>query len=380
MYKSKVNLGILGGGQLGRMMIEACIDFDVTVSVLDPDATCPCSHFCANFVCGDYNDFNTVYEFGKNLDVLTIEFENVNVDALEKLESEGLKVYPQPSVLRIIQDKGLQKQFYTKHEIPTADYLLLDSLDGESEEMFKKFLPFYQKLRKAGYDGKGVVRIESESDFGKMFKAASVLEKNIDFESEISVIVARSASGEIKAYPVVDQQFNSEANLVEFLYTPSRFSSEITSRAESLAIRIVEELGIVGILAVEMFVLHDGTIFVNEIAPRAHNSGHSTIEANVTSQFEQLLRAILGLPLGSTKLVRCAVMVNLLGEKGYEGDVVYEGLEEALQIPEVHVHLYGKLTTKPFRKMGHINICSDSLKDAMEKASMLKEKVRVLSK
>ncbi len=378
MYKAKTKVGILGGGQLGRMMIEACIDFDVEVSVLDPDENAPCSHFCSKFVCGDYNDFDAVYNFGKNLDIVTIEFENINVAALEKLEQEGVKVFPQPNVIRLIQDKGLQKEFYTKAGIPTAEYRLI--ADSSELDANVDFLPFFQKLRTAGYDGKGVQKIDSSGDFVNGFNLPSVLEKKQPFKGEISVIVARSCNGEVKCFPVVDQEFNSVANLVEYLFVPTSENELLAGNAETLAIKVANEIGIIGLLAVEMFVMPNGDLLVNEVAPRPHNSGHSSIEANVTSQFEQHLRAILGLPLGSTKLVQAAVMVNLLGEPGFEGDVLYEGIEEICRIEGVHIHLYGKQKTKPYRKMGHINVCADTLEEAKEKAVEVKKLVKVVAK
>jgi len=374
-FYGNFKLGILGGGQLGRMLIQDCINFNITTCVLDPDANAPCKNICNEFVNGSLTDFDTVYNFGKKSDVLTIEIEHVNVEALEKLEAEGLKVFPQPAVLKIIQDKGLQKQFYKKNNIPTAEFFLIkdkEELSGYSNEF-----PFMQKLRKGGYDGKGVTRLDSINESSKAFTEPSVLEKLIDFEKEISVIVARNEKGEVKCFPVVELDFNREANLVEYLFTPPDISKEVELNAIEIAINVAEKLKIVGILAVEMFVTKDQKVLVNEIAPRPHNSGHHTIEANITSQYEQHLRAILNLPLGSTELIIPAVMLNLLGEKGFEGNAEYENLSEVLKMEGVKIHLYGKKTTKPFRKMGHVTVLDKHIDQAKIKARLVKDLLKV---
>jgi 5-(carboxyamino)imidazole ribonucleotide synthase len=371
MYKAKTKVGILGGGQLGQMWIQSAVGFDLEIHVLDPDKEAPCSHFCANFVNGDYLDFETVVEFGRNLDVVTIEFENINVDALFELQKMGVKVYPQPEVIKLIQDKGLQKEFYAEHKIPTSEFVLVDNLE-DFAKVDEGFFPVFQKARRGGYDGKGVVKVESKSDLAMAFDVPSVLEKKVELEKEIGVIVARSATGEVKAFPAVDLVFNPVANLVEFLYSPSMSSQEVLDKADKLALELAEKLQIVGLLAVEMFVTVDGQVLINEVAPRPHNSGHSTIEANVTSQFEQHLRAILGLPLGDVSVIRPSVMINLLGADGYYGFVQYEGVEEVLRVPGVHLHLYAKSVTKPYRKMGHLNVTADTLEKAIEKAHNVK--------
>jgi 5-(carboxyamino)imidazole ribonucleotide synthase len=376
-FYNNLRLGILGGGQLGRMLLQKAADYNISNAVLDPDPDAPCRNLCDEFTTGDFNDYKAVYDFGKKADLLTIEIEHVNTEALEQLEKEGILVFPQPHLIRLVQDKGAQKIFYRTNKIPTAEFHLVENRQQLVEQ--KNFLPFVQKLRKGGYDGKGVMVIRNEQDFEKAFDAPSVLEKYIPFEKEISVIVARSSSGEVKTFPVVEMEFNREANLVEFLFAPSGISKETALEAEAIAKKIAMDSLIVGVLAVEMFVTKDGDVLVNEIAPRPHNSGHHTIEANITSQYEQHLRAILGLPLGSTALITPAVMVNLLGEKNYSGPAAYEGLEKILAIEGVYVHLYGKKITKPFRKMGHATCTGKTLKEAMEKAVRVKENLKVIS-
>jgi 5-(carboxyamino)imidazole ribonucleotide synthase len=369
-------MGILGGGQLGRMLIQETINYDVKVSILDPSADAPCAALAHTFVQGDFLDFDTVYRFGKTLDILTIEIEHVNTDALEKLSSEGVVVFPPPAFLRMVQDKGLQKEFYKQHGIPTADFRLIS---GKTELLEGITYPFMQKMRTGGYDGKGVQIIRTEADLQKAFETPSVIEELIDFEKEIAVIISRNENGEIKTFPLVEMEFNPEANLVEFLFSPANVSDDISDKAIHIAEKIVNASQFVGILAVEMFVDKNGQVLVNEIAPRPHNSGHHTIEACVTSQYGQHLRTILNLPPGDTHLIRPAVMINLLGEKGHQGAVEYEGLEEVLKWPGVYVHLYGKSETKPYRKMGHITVTADTLEEAQNLARQAKNKVRVIS-
>jgi 5-(carboxyamino)imidazole ribonucleotide synthase len=370
-------LGILGGGQLGRMFIQEAINYNVSVSILDGDKNAPCAHLASEFFEGDLNDFQAVYDFGKKVNLLSIEIENVNVDALEKLESEGLAVFPQPAVLRMIKDKGLQKNFYRDHALPTADYFLAEN--KADILTYSAHFPFMQKLRKGGYDGKGVYKIKTEKDLENAFDAPCVLEKFIDFDKEIAVIGARNASGEVKLYPVVEMEFNPQANLVEFLFSPANISPEVEKEAQAIGTKIIEKTGIVGVLAVEFFVTKSGQVLVNEIAPRPHNSGHQTIEANYTSQYEQHLRAILDLPLGATGIIQASVMINILGEPGYEGDAHYQGLENVLREEGVFVHLYGKKTTKPFRKMGHVTILNPSLDKAKAKAQFVKNTLKVIT-
>lgn len=370
-------LGVLGGGQLGRMLIQDAISWNIPVHTLDPDPEAPCKAISHHFTNGNLNDFDTVYAFGKSVDVLTIEIEHVNVDALEKLEAEGLPVFPQPHILRTIQDKGLQKLFYRDNNIPTADFVLVERKADIAQHAAN--FPFMQKLRKGGYDGKGVTPITTIGHIGTAFDAPSVLEKFVDFEKELAVIVARSTKGEIQSFPVVDMEFNPEANLVEFLFAPARIAPAIEEEAQRVARQVAEKLELVGLLAVELFLTKDGRILVNEIAPRPHNSGHQTIEGNITSQYEQHLRAIFGLPLGSTKLIQPSIMVNLLGEKGFEGIAHYEGLDRVLAMEGVYVHLYGKAITKPFRKMGHVTVIGQTLEEARKKALLIKETLKVKS-
>jgi 5-(carboxyamino)imidazole ribonucleotide synthase len=378
-YGNSFHLGMIGGGQLGRMFIQEAINYDVHVSCLDPDQEAPCSKLASEFVVGSLLDFHAVYAFGKTKDLITVEIENINIEALEKLESEGKSIYPQPRVLKIIQDKGIQKEFYAEHQIPTADFCIVDTT--ESLEPLKSAFefPYVQKLRKGGYDGKGVTVLRDASQLDKAFQAPSLLEKMIPFTKELSVIVARNKKGETAVYPTVECDFNPEANLVEFLFSPADIDHEIEIKAQKIAIDVITKLDMVGILAVEFFLCEDGTLLVNEIAPRPHNSGHQTIECNITSQFEQHLRAVLNLPLGSTKLIQPGVMLNLLGEKGYEGSAVYQGLETIMQWEGVKVHLYGKEKTKSFRKMGHITVANESLEKAREIAIQVKDTFKVIA-
>lgn len=374
-FYNGLKLGILGGGQLGRMLIQEAINYNVFVAILDPDANAPCKAIANEFTQGSLTDFDTVYNFGKSCGLITIEIEHVNVDALEKLESEGIPVYPQPALLRMIQDKGLQKLFYQENNIPTAPFYLVEN-KAAIEKHVSEF-PFMQKLRKGGYDGRGVTPLRNAGNMEQAFDAPSVLEKFVDFEKEISVIVSRNAQGETKSFPVVELEFNPEANLVEFLFSPAAISAAAENEAQRIACLVAEKLGIVGLLAVEMFLTKDGQVLVNEIAPRPHNSGHQSIEGNYSSQYEQHLRAIFGQPAGSTAVIMPSVMINLLGEKGFEGDAVYEGMEEVLQLEGVYIHLYGKKTTKPFRKMGHVTVLAPDMAAAKAKALRVKELLKV---
>jgi 5-(carboxyamino)imidazole ribonucleotide synthase len=369
-------IGILGGGQLGRMLIQNAINYNLNISVLDPDPNAPCKGI-SSFTKGSLTDYDTVYDFGKNKDLITIEIENVNVDALKALQKEGKKVFPQPEVIELIQDKGLQKMFYQRNNIPSSDFFLVEQKDQISK--YADFFPFYQKLRKGGYDGKGVTKLVNHDRLDNAFDAPSVLERLVDFDKEIAVIVARNESGEVKCFPVVECEFNPQANLVEFLFSPASIKKPVEKQAYDIAVKVAEKLNIVGLLAVEMFVTKDGKVLVNEIAPRPHNSGHHTIEVNAVSQFEQHWRAILDLPLGDTTIVKPGVMINLLGEMGYEGPAKYDGLEDVLKFGGVYIHLYGKLNTKPFRKMGHVTIVDSELVKAKQKAKTVKQILRVIS-
>lgn len=373
-FHQNFKLGVLGGGQLGRMLIQSGIDFNIPFSILDPDAQAPCATL-AEFHIGKLTDFETVMTFGKGCDIITIEIENVNTAALKELQRLGKKVYPQPEVIELIQDKRVQKEFYRKNNIPTAEFIL--TANATEVKANKHFLPAVNKLGKEGYDGRGVQILRTENDLAKAFDAPGLLEKLIDFEKEISVIVARNASGELKTFPVVEMVFHPVHNLVEYLFAPSSLSKNIQQRAEAIASAIITKLDMVGLLAVEMFVTKTGEVLVNEIAPRPHNSGHQTIEGNVTSQYEQHLRAILDLPLGDTSIVTPSAMVNLLGEDGFSGPALYEGFEEVAKISGVHVHLYGKKLTKPFRKMGHVTILDNDLENLKKKANFVKNALKV---
>ncbi len=374
---SEQKLGILGGGQLGRMLIQEAINYNVNTLVLDPDPNAPCKNIANKFECGSITDFNTVYNFGKKADVITIEIEKVNIEALEKLEKEGKKVFPQSRVIRLIQDKGVQKQFFKENDIPTAPFQLVNSPKDLEAAPFG--YPYILKQRKDGYDGKGVMKITSAKDIKQAFEAPSLIEQIIDFEKETAIIVARNYHGEMKTFPMVEMEFNAEANLVEFLISPSTYPEYILKKAEKIALQIALALKITGILAVEMFVTKQGDILVNELAPRPHNSGHHTIEGNYVSQFEQHLRAVFNLPLGDTRAITNGVMINLLGEKGHQGHAVYDGLEKIMAIDRVYVHLYGKKYTKPFRKMGHITIIDENRDKAIEKAKYIQKTLKVVS-
>jgi 5-(carboxyamino)imidazole ribonucleotide synthase len=367
-------IGVLGGGQLGRMLVQSGIDFNIYFFVLDPDASAPCQ-LISNFTNGKLTDFQTVIDFGKNCDLITIEIENVSVAALKELVKQGKKVFPQPEIIELIQDKRTQKEFYKKNNIPTADFILVQNKEEVTKHV--SFLPAVNKLGKEGYDGRGVQILRTEKDLAKAFDAPGLLEELIDFEKEIAVIVARNEKGEIISYPAVEMVFHPEANLVEYLFAPAQIEKSVANEADRIAKEIIQKLGMVGLLAVELFVTKDEKVLVNEIAPRPHNSGHQTIEANVTSQYEQHLRAILNLPLGDTAALKPSAMVNLLGEEGFSGEAKYEGLEEVLALSGTHVHLYGKKITKPFRKMGHVTIVDADLESLKKKANFVKHTLKV---
>lgn len=370
-------LGVLGGGQLGRMLIQSAINYNQDIHILDPDPNAPCKDLSQRFMVGSLKDFDTVYAFGHGCDVITVEIESVNTEALEKLQAEGKKVYPQPHILSLIQDKRKQKQFYQKHGIPTSDFILTAN---KAEVIHNSaFLPAVNKLGKEGYDGRGVQVIRSIDELEFAFDQPGLLEKLIDFDKEIAVTVARNEAGELAVYPAVECAFHPTANLVEFLFAPANISTEIEQKAQKIAKNVILKLGMVGILAVEMFVTKDGEVLVNEVAPRPHNSGHHTIEANYTSQFEQHLRAVMNWPLGNPDLRCPAAMINLLGEEGFTGPVKVEGKEEALAEKGVYIHLYGKKITKPFRKMGHVTVLSDDVEELNAKAHKIKELIKIKS-
>jgi len=370
-------LGVLGGGQLGRMLVQSAIDFNIDVAIMDGDPNAPCSRLTSDFVHGSLTDFEAVYNFGKECDLVTIEIENVNTAALKKLESEGIKVFPQPHIIELIKDKVDQKKFYAENGIPTSEFIEVHS--AKEAKGHVDFLPFVNKLATEGYDGRGVQIVRSESDLNKCFDRHGLIEKLIDFETEISVMVARNENGNVMSYPAVELMFHPEQNLVEYLFAPASISENLEIKAQNLAKEVIEKLQMVGLLAVEMFVTKDDDILVNEVAPRTHNSGHQTIEANITSQFEQHLRSILGMPLGATDLISPAAMINLLGEDGFTGPAKYQGLEQILSNSDIHVHLYGKKTTKPFRKMGHVTVLDKDKDKLKSKAEFVKSTLKIVS-
>ncbi len=369
-----LKIGVLGGGQLGRMLLQSAISMDLDVVFMDPDPDAPCKSVTPNFVHGSITDYDSVLNFGQNCDLVTIEIENVNVEALKELRAYGKKVYPQPEAIEIIQDKLLQKEFFKKNDIPTSAFMATKN----RQDVFRNdsFLPAVHKLRREGYDGRGVQLLQSEADLIHAFSKPGVLEKMIDIQKEVSVIVGRSHSGEIRAYPAVELVFNPKQNLVEYLFSPAEIDHKTAQNAQAIATKTIEDLGLVGLLAVEMFISQSGELLVNEVAPRTHNSGHHTIESSYTSQFEQHLRAILDLPLGDVGAKNSAVMINILGEEGCQGPARYEGLEPILQIPGAQLHLYGKKICKPYRKMGHVTIVGDDLENLKEKAIFVKNNLR----
>lgn len=368
-------LGVLGGGQLGRMLVQQAINYNLEVLILDPDEVAPTADMVADFTVGKLTDLAAVLDFGRKCDVLTIEIENVNTEALMQLEKEGVRIFPQPKIISRIQDKVKQKLFYKEHGIPTAPFEIVSGR-AELKQTTRK-PPFVNKLATEGYDGRGVQIIRTEDDFEKMFDAPGLIEDFVPFEKELSVIVARNENGEVTAFPTVELVFHPEHNLVEYLFAPADISKDADLKAQAVAKRVIEQLEMVGLLAVEMFLTTDGEILVNEVAPRTHNSGHQTIEGNITSQFDQHLRAILGWPLGNTDTLIPAAMVNVLGEDGFTGFARYEGAEEVLKLDGVHLHLYGKKITKPFRKMGHVTIIDNDIARLKEKAIFVKETLKV---
>ncbi len=375
-FNQNFKLGILGGGQLGRMLIQAGIDYNLQFAILDPDENAPCSSL-AEFHHGSLTDYDTVMKFGSGCDILTIEIENVNTKALKDLQKAGKTVFPQPELIELIQDKRVQKKFYLDNKIPTAAFILTENAEEVKNNI--DFLPAVNKLGKEGYDGRGVQILKSKEDVANAFDAPGLLEKLIDFDKEIAIIVARNANGAIVSYPAVEMMFHPVHNLVEYLFAPAEISSDIQEKADKIARSVIEKLELVGLLAVEMFVTKEGEVLVNEVAPRPHNSGHQTIEANVTSQYEQHLRAILNLPLGNTEIILPSAMVNLLGEAGYAGDALYEGFDKVIREKGVHVHLYGKKKTKPFRKMGHVTIVDENIDQLKRKAKFVKETLKVIA-
>ncbi|MBG6063038.1 5-(carboxyamino)imidazole ribonucleotide synthase [Flavobacterium sp. CG_9.1] len=380
-FSSDFKLGILGGGQLGKMLLFDTRKFDIQTYVLDPSDEAPCKIACNQFFKGDLMDFETVYNFGKLVDVLTFEIELVNLDALVKLEDEGLKVYPSPKTLKLIQNKGIQKDFYLHHAIPTANYQRFDDLKSLVVSILdsKTKVPFVWKCTEFGYDGNGVKVIRQISDLDNLANVECIAEEMIPFKNELAVIVCRNPSGEIKTYPVVEMEFHPEANQVEYVICPARIEDTVAKKARAIALHVSEKFNHVGLLAVEMFQTDDDEILVNEVAPRPHNSGHYSIEASYTSQFENHLRAILDLPLGNTDSKVAGIMVNLVGSAGFSGDVVYQNIEKILGWNGVTPHIYGKKQTRPFRKMGHVTIVNENINEARRIAEEVKNTIRVIS-
>ncbi|KAF9659872.1 5-(carboxyamino)imidazole ribonucleotide synthase [Tenacibaculum sp. ZH5_bin.1] len=381
-FSSNFKLGVLGGGQLGRMLLTETQKFDIYTVILDGNADAPCAQICNEFHQGDLLDYDTVYNFGKQVDLLTIEIENVNIDALDALEAEGLTIFPKPKNLRTIQNKAHQKVFYHDNNIPTADFSRFTSLEELKHAISNEAVsfPFVWKSARFGYDGNGVKIVRAISDLENLPTGECISEKLVPFKNELAVIVARNASGETKTYPVVEMEFHPEANQVEYVICPARIEDAVAKKAREVALKVADAFDFVGLLAVEMFQTENNEILVNEAAPRTHNSGHYSIEASYTSQFEQHLRSILNLPLGNTESKVAGIMVNLVGAEGYTGDVVYENIEEILKIDGVTPHIYGKKTTKPFRKMGHVTIVNEDVNEARKIAQQVKETIKVIAK
>lgn len=379
-YKpSEKKIGFLGAGQLGKMLAQEASKLDLELHFLDKSKDYPAGKVSRFLTEGDFNKYHDVLNFGRSVDVLSIEIEQVNTEALGQLQLEGVKVFPQPEIIRLLQDKGLQKQFLLTHGIPTAPFTLFDSTDSIVSMVQTGMIkfPFVQKLRKGGYDGKGVEIIRSFEDFPKLMEGPSLVEEMADIVKEISIITVRNEHGEIRNYPAVEMLFHPSANLVEYLLCPAEIPEQVLVHANRLALELTEQLSIVGLLAIEMFVLKDGHIWINEMAPRPHNSGHHTLDNGATSQFENHLRAILDLPLGPTEGEPWSIMVNLLGAENFSGPAVYEGLEDCLAIPGVHIHLYGKEETRPHRKMGHVTITDKNLASCREKANFVQQTLKV---
>ena len=381
MFSSNKIIGILGGGQLGKMTLEVSNKWGIKIYILDPDENCPSKSLCNKFFQGDLMDFNTVYNFGKEVDIITIEIENINVEALEQLKKENKIVYPQPQVLKIVQDKSLQKEFYFNNNIPSTPFKIFNSKDE-----IKKFLskegrsyPFIWKSSKMGYDGYGVKVIDNNNSIEDIPDKHCIIEDKVEIKKELSVMVVSRPSGELINYPVVEMEFNTKSNQVEYIISPARISQEIKEKAENLALRVCKSFGNIGLLAVEMFLTIDGDLLVNEVAPRPHNSYHFSIEGSETSQFEQLIRSILDLPIGNTNMTGKSVMVNLVGEPDTKGPVVYKNMNQIIGIKGVNPHIYEKKETRPNRKMGHITVINSDIKTAIKIAKEIKQTVRVTS-
>lgn len=374
-------LGILGGGQLGKMLCEAAIPLHLDIHILDKSRNFPAGICCPNFVEGDFTIFEDVIQFGSQMDIVTIEIESVNVEALKVLKRQGIKVVPDPDVLELIKDKGLQKQFYADHGFPSSAFLLFKNKTAilEAYNNGDINIPFVQKARKDGYDGRGVLVVNHIKDLDQLMDVPSVIEEKVSIKKELALIVARNARGEIKAFPSVEMVFDPKANLVQRLICPAQISKDIELRAKRIAINLIESFGLEGLLAVELFLDDENNMLVNEVAPRPHNSGHHTIEANYISQFEQHLRTLYDLPLGNTDLIFPGVMINILGEPGFQGKAKFMGLDDVLKMKGVYLHIYGKSITKPFRKMGHITIINEQLNEAIRISEIIQQNFKVIA-
>jgi 5-(carboxyamino)imidazole ribonucleotide synthase len=371
-------IGILGGGQLGRMLLQAAANYPVETFVMENDASCPSAHMCHHFTKGDISNFDDVYNFGKGLDAVTIEIEAVNEDALQKLEDEGVRIYPKPAALKTIKNKILQKQFYKDNDIPTSEFIITQNKTDLTQH--SGFLPAAHKLATGGYDGRGVELLKTKDDLHRAFDGPSVLEKLVSIKKEISVIIAVAGNGQNALYPPVDMVFDNRLNLLDYQISPAGLPEKVLWKVEAVALKVVKDLNSPGIFAVELFVDINDNVFVNETAPRVHNSGHHSIEANFSSQFDMLWRVMLGYPLGSTAHILPAAIVNLLGAEGHSGEAYYEGLKEILEIENVFVHIYGKKETRPGRKMGHITILSKEKQELIHQANRIKQTVKVVSR
>lgn len=372
-----MKVGILGGGQLGRMLLQAAANYPVETYVMENDPACPAAHLCHHFTRGDIRNYDDVYNFGKGLNAITIEIESVNEDALSKLEEEGVKIFPRPSALRTIKNKILQKQFYKNNQVPTAEFVLTNSR-GDLEQ-HHSFLPAVHKIGMGGYDGRGVQVIKSKDDISKGFDEPGVLEKMISIKQEIAQIIAINSKGEVALYPPVDMVFDKHLNLLDYQISPAELPEKTLWKIEAIALAVVKGLQSPGIFAVELFIDKAGEVYVNETAPRVHNSGHHTIEANYSSQFDMLWRVILDYPLGNTDHILPAAIVNIIGNEGFSGLVKYDGLHEVLQMDNVFVHIYGKAETRPGRKMGHVTILSKEKQDLVYKAHRIKNTLKSIS-
>lgn len=373
-----MKIGILGGGQLGKMFMQNALNYPNEIYFLEPDSQAPCSVFCDCFIEGDFKDYQTVLDFGEDKDILSIEIENVNIEALKELQKNGKKIIPNPECLQIIKDKGLQKEFYREHYIPTANFYLVENKGELKDDKGLKF-PFIQKLRIGGYDGKGVQLIKNQFELDKFWNKPSVIEEVIDIEKELSVIVSKNENGEVNVFNVVEMVFNEKLNLVDCLFSPADISNEVAGQVKEIGRKAVDAFQTPGIFCIELFLSKNGKLMVNEIAPRVHNSGHQTIEANYSSQYDQMFRVLTNSPLGDVSEKEYAAMINLVGEAGYIGEAKYEGLEKLLDLSKVYLHLYGKKITNPGRKMGHVTVLGHTRTEIKQKIQFIKNNLKVIS-